>query len=154
MADEKKIIVFSLGQEEYGVEVEKVKTIERMQKLTRVPKTPVFIKGVINLRGVVIPVIDLRSRFGLPEKEYTDNSRMIIVSQGDIEVGMIVDSANDVTDIDGDLVENPPEIVGGIRAKYLDGIAKIGDRLLVLLNLEEVLNKQELMQLEELELGV
>jgi len=154
MADEKKIIVFSLGHEEYGVEVEKVKTIERMQKLTRVPKTPVFIKGVINLRGVVIPVIDLRSRFGLPEKEYTDNSRMIIVSQGDIEVGMIVDSANDVTDIDGDLVENPPEIVGGIRAKYLDGIAKIGDRLLVLLNLEEVLNKQELMQLEELELGV
>jgi purine-binding chemotaxis protein CheW len=154
MADEKKIIVFSLGHEEYGVEVEKVKTIERMQKLTRVPKTPVFIKGVINLRGVVIPVIDLRSRFGLPEKEYTDNSRMIIVSTGDIEVGMIVDSANDVTDIDTDAVENPPEIVGGIRAKYLDGIAKIGDRLLVLLNLEQVLNKQELLQLEELELEV
>ena len=154
MAEEKKIIVFSLGHEEYGVEVEKVKTIERMMKLTRVPKTPVFIKGVINLRGVVIPVIDLRSRFGLPEKEYTDNSRMIIVSQGDIEVGMIVDSANDVTDIDADAVENPPEIVGGIRAKYLDGIAKIGDRLLVLLNLEQVLNKQELQQLEEFELEV
>lgn len=151
MAEEKKIIVFSLGHEEYGVEVEKVKTIERMQKLTRVPKTPVFIKGVINLRGVVIPVIDLRSRFGLPEMELTDNSRMIIVSTGDIEVGMIVDSANDVADLDSDLVENPPEIVGGIRAKYLDGIAKIGDRLLVLLNLEQVLNKQELLQLEELE---
>lgn len=148
---EKKIIVFALGHEEYGVEVEKVKTIERMQKLTRVPKTPAFIKGVINLRGVVIPIIDLRSRFGLPEMEYTDNTRIIIVATGNIEVGLIVDSANDVTDIDTDHVEDPPEIVGGIRAKYLDGIAKIGDRLLVLLNLEQVLNQQELQQLEELE---
>lgn len=148
---EKKIIVFALGHEEYGVEVEKVKTIERMQKLTRVPKTPEFIKGVINLRGVVIPIIDLRSRFGLPEKEYTDNTRIVIVATGNIEVGMIVDSANDVTDIDTDHVEDPPEIVGGIRAKYLDGIAKLGDRLLVLLNLEQVLNQQELQQLEELE---
>jgi purine-binding chemotaxis protein CheW len=151
MAEEKKIIVFALGHEEYGVEVEKVKTIERMQQMTRVPKTPPFIKGVINLRGVVIPIIDLRSRFGLPEKEVTENSRMIIVATGNIEVGMIVDSANDVIDIDGSLVESPPEIVGGIRAKYLDGIAKVGERLLVLLNLEQVLNKEELMELESLE---
>jgi len=151
MAEEKKIIVFALGHEEYGVEVEKVKTIERMQQMTRVPKTPPFIKGVINLRGVVIPIIDLRARFGLPEKEATENSRMIIVATGNIEVGMIVDSANDVIDLDDSLVESPPEIVGGIRAKYLDGIAKIGERLLVLLNLEQVLNKEELIQLESLE---
>jgi len=151
MAEEKKIIVFALGHEEYGVEVEKVKTIERMQPMTRVPKTPAFIKGVINLRGVVIPIIDPRSRFGLPEQAVTDNSRMIIVAANQIEVGMIVDSANDVIDLDEDLVESPPEIVGGIRAKYLDGIAKIGDRLLVLLNLEQVLNKDELLQLENLE---
>lgn len=150
MGEELKVIVFSLAHEQYGVEVEKVRTIERMQPLTRVPKTPAFVKGVINLRGVVVPVIDLRGRFGLPEAEYTDNSRIIIVAVQDMEVGMIVDSANDVVDVDSDAIEQPPEIVGGIRAKYLRGLAKLSDdRLLVLLNLEEVLNKSEIVQLEQ-----
>ncbi|GAB2722054.1 chemotaxis protein CheW [Paenibacillus thermoaerophilus] len=151
MAEELKVIVFALGHEEYGVEVEKVKTIERMSPMTRVPKTPAFVKGVINNRGVVLPVIDLRGRFGLPEAEYTDNTRIIIVAVGDLEVGMIVDSASDVIDVNSDQIELPPEIVGGIRAKYLRGIAKIGERLLVLLNLEEVLNKSEIIQLEQME---
>ncbi|MDF2713337.1 MAG: chemotaxis protein CheW [Paenibacillus sp.] len=150
MGEELKVIVFSLAHEQYGVEVEKVRTIERMQPLTRVPKTPAFVKGVINLRGVVVPVIDLRGRFSLPEAEYTDNSRIIIVAVKDMEVGMIVDSANDVVDVDSDAIEQPPEIVGGIRAKYLRGLAKLTDgRLLVLLNLEEVLNKSEIVQLEQ-----
>ncbi|SCW42599.1 purine-binding chemotaxis protein CheW [Paenibacillus tianmuensis] len=152
MGEELKVIVFALGREEYGVEVEKVRTIERMQPMTRVPKTPEFVKGVINLRGVVTPVIDLRGRFGFPETEYTDNSRIIIVAVGDIEVGLIVDSANDVIDVDSDHIEDPPEIVGGIKAKYLHGIAKIGEsRLLVLLNLKEVLSKSEIVQLENVE---
>ncbi|WP_248926352.1 chemotaxis protein CheW [Paenibacillus hamazuiensis] len=152
MGEELKVIVFALAHEEYGIEVEKVRTIERMMPMTRVPKTPEFIKGVINLRGVVVPVIDLRGRFGFAEAEYTDNTRIIIVAVGDIEVGMIVDSANDVIDVDSDAIENPPEIVGGIKAKYLRGIAKIADdRLLILLNLSEVLNKSEIIQLEHLE---
>ncbi|MBD2862775.1 chemotaxis protein CheW [Paenibacillus oceani] len=151
MGEELKVIVFSLAHEQYGVEVDKVKTIERMQPLTRVPKTPAFVKGVINLRGVVVPVIDLRGRFNLPEADYTDNSRIIIVAVKDLEVGMIVDTANDVVDVDSDAIEQPPEIVGGIRAKYLHGLAKLkDDRLLVLLNLEEVLNKAEIVQLEQL----
>lgn len=150
MGEELKVIVFSLAHEQYGVEVEKVRTIERMQPLTRVPKTYAFVKGVINLRGVVVPVIDLRGRFGLPEEAYTDNSRIIIVAVKDMEVGMIVDSANDVVDVDSDSIEQPPEIVGGIRAKYLRGLAKLSEeRLLVLLNLEEVLNKSEIVQLEQ-----
>ncbi|MBO9609155.1 MAG: chemotaxis protein CheW [Paenibacillaceae bacterium] len=152
MGEEVKVIVFALANEEYGVEVEKVRTIERMMPMTRVPKTPPFVKGVINLRGVVIPVIDLRGRFSLETAAYTDNTRIIIVAVGTIEVGMIVDSANDVIDVDTDNIENPPEIVGGIKAKYLRGIAQIGDsRLLVLLNLEEVLNKSEIVQLEQME---
>jgi len=151
MGEELKVIVFSLGDEEYGVEVEHVQTIERMMPMTRVPKTPPFIKGVINLRGVVTPVMDLRGRFGLPEREYTDDTRIIIVKLGDIELGMIVDRANDVIDVDSDNIENPPEVVGGIRAKYLRGVAKIGDnRLLVMLNLKEVLNKEEIIQLEQI----
>jgi purine-binding chemotaxis protein CheW len=152
MGEEKKVIVFALGSEEYGVEVAKVRTIERMQPMTRVPKTPDFINGVINLRGLVIPIIDLRSRFGLEHEEYTDNTRIIIVSAGDFEVGLIVDSANDVIDIDTDQIDSPPEVVGGIKAKYLDGIARVGEnRLLVLLNLEQVLDKSEIQQLERIE---
>jgi purine-binding chemotaxis protein CheW len=152
MGEELKVIVFALAHEEYGVEVDKVRTIERMLPMTRVPKTPAFVKGVINLRGVVVPVIDLRGRFGLPEKEYTENSRIIIVNVKEMEVGMIVDSANDVIDVDSDQIEQPPEIVGGIQAKYLRGVAKVdGNRLLIVLNLEEVLNKQEIVQLEQIE---
>lgn len=152
MGEEKKVIVFALGSEEYGVEVEKVRTIERMQPMTRVPKAPEFIKGVINLRGIVIPIIDLRARFGLEEVTSTDATRIIIVSAADFEVGLIVDSANDVIDVDTDNINTPPEVVGGIKAKYLDGIARVGDnRLLVLLNLEQVLNRSEIQQLERFE---
>jgi len=152
MGEELKVIVFTLAHEQYGVEVEKVKTIERIQPMTRVPKTPPFVKGVINLRGVVVPVIDLRGRFGLPESEYTNDSRIIIVSYGEMEVGLIVDSANDVVDVDSDTIVDPPEVVGGITAKYLRGVAKlIENRLLVMLNLQEVLNKAEIVQLEHIE---
>ncbi|CAI6027286.1 chemotaxis protein CheW [Cohnella sp. JJ-181] len=150
MAEDFKVIVFTLAHEEYGIEVDKVRTIERMTPVTRVPKTPAFVKGVINLRGVVVPVIDLRSRFGLQEAEATENSRIIIVAANELEVGFIVDSANDVIDLNTDMVENPPEVVGGIKAKYLSGVAKFGeDRLLILLNLSEVLNRSEIIQLEQ-----
>ncbi|GIO66846.1 chemotaxis protein CheW [Paenibacillus sp. JTLBN-2024] len=152
MGEEIKVIVFKLGSEEYGIEVDKVQTIERMLPITRVPKTYAFVRGVINLRGVVIPVIDLRGRFGLEETEYTDQTRIIIVAVNEMEVGFIVDSANDVIDLHKDKIETPPEVVGGIKAKYLDGVAKIGDdRLLIMLNLSEVLNKNEIIQLESLE---
>jgi purine-binding chemotaxis protein CheW len=150
VAEEMKVIVFTLAHEEYGIEVDKVRTIERMVPITRVPKTPVFVKGVINLRGIVLPVIDLRGRFGLPETELTENSRIIIVAANDLEVGFIVDSANDVLDVMSDAIENPPEVLGGIKAKYLSGVAKIGEnRLLILLNLVEVLSRNEIIQLEQ-----
>jgi len=152
MSEEIKVIVFSLGNEEYGVEVEKVKTIERVQHLTRVPRTPAFVKGVMNLRGVVVPVIDLRGRFSLEETAYTDSTRIIVVAVNELEVGMLVDSANDVIDVNTDTISDPPEIVGGIKAKYLRGVARVSDtRLLVLLNLREVLNKGEIVQLEQIE---
>ncbi|OMF36788.1 chemotaxis protein CheW [Paenibacillus sp. FSL H8-0548] len=152
MGEELKVIVFALGNEEYGIEVDKVRTIERLSPITRVPKTAAFIKGVINLRGIVVPVIDLRGRFNLTETTPTENSRIIVVAVADIEVGFIVDSANDVIDIDTDTIDLPPEIVGGIKAKYLRGIAKLGEgRLLIMLNLSEVLNKSEIIQIEQLE---
>lgn len=152
MGEELKVIVFALGNEEYGIEVDKVRTIERLSPITRVPKTASFIKGVINLRGVVVPVIDLRGRFNLELSEPTEHSRIIVVAVADLEVGFIVDAANDVIDLDTDNIDSPPEIVGGIKAKYLRGIAKLGEgRLLIMLNLSEVLNKNEIIQLEQIE---
>lgn len=152
MGEELKVIVFALGNEEYGIEVDKVRTIERLSPITRVPKTAPFIKGVINLRGVVVPVIDLRGRFNLAETEPNEHSRIIVVAVADLEVGFIVDTANDVIDLDTDTIDSPPEIVGGIKAKYLRGIAKLDEgRLLIMLNLSEVLSKNEVIQLEQFE---
>lgn len=149
--DEIKVIVFRLKDEEYGVEVNQVKSIERLEHITRVPRTPHFIKGVINMRGIVTPIVDLRRRFGIEEAEYNEATRVIIVAVDEIEVGLIVDSANDVIDIPINAIEPPPEVVGGIEAVYLRGVAKLDRRLLILLNLDKVLNTDEIKQLENIE---
>lgn len=148
---EVKVIVFRLRDEEYGVEVSQVKSIEKLEHITRVPRTPKFVKGVINLRGVVTPIIDLRNRFALEEAAYTDSTRVIIVAVGELEVGLIVDAANDVIDIPVDAIEPPPEVVGGVEAAYLRGVAKLEKRLLILLNLDKVLNTEEIKQLDAFE---
>jgi purine-binding chemotaxis protein CheW len=149
--NEIKIIVFRIREEEYGVEVNQVRSIERIQKITRIPRTASFVKGVINLRGVVTPIINLRSRFDLEEEEATESTRIIIVALDDMEVGLIVDAANDVIDVPVDAIEPPPEVVGGIEADYLRGVAKLDQRLLILLNLDKVLNADELKKVKKIE---
>jgi len=144
MTNEEKVIIFQLKDEEYALPVQHVKSIERMQHITRIPRTVNFVKGVINLRGVVTPIIDLRSRFEIESNDYTDTTRIIIVSVGAIEAGLIVDAANDVMDLEKDAIEPPPEVVGGIDAEYIQGVAKIQKRLLILLDLVKVLNPEKL----------
>ncbi|MGM0873689.1 MAG: chemotaxis protein CheW [Bacillota bacterium] len=134
-----KVIVFQLKDEEYGIPVQQVRSIEKFQHITRVPRTAAYIKGVINLRGVVTPIIDLRKRFGLEELSYTESTRMIIVSMDDMEVGFIVDAANDVIDIHKDIIEPAPEVVGSVKDEYIQGVAKLDKRLIVMIDLEEVL---------------
>jgi purine-binding chemotaxis protein CheW len=153
MSNEQKVIIFQLKDEEYAVPVQEVKSIERMQHITRIPRTVPFVKGVINLRGVVTPIIDLRLRFDIEESEYTDTTRIIIVSVGTIEAGLIVDAANDVIDLETDSIEPPPEVVGGVDAEYIQGVAKIEKRLLILLNLTKVLNPEKLGVLQPVENG-
>ncbi|MEJ8546467.1 chemotaxis protein CheW [Brevibacillus borstelensis] len=148
---EVKVIVFRLKDEEYGVDVNQVKSIEKLEHITRVPRTPAFVKGVINLRGVVTPIIDLRNRFSLEEADYTESTRIIIVAVGELEVGLIVDAANDVIDIPVNAIEPPPEVVGGVEAAYLRGVAKLEKRLLILLNLDKVLSNEEIKQLDAFE---
>lgn len=146
-----KLIVFRLNNEEYGVDVGQVRSIERMQSVTRIPGTPAFVKGVINLRGVVIPILDLNTRFALSESEITDHTRIIVVAHDNVEIGLIVDEANDVLDVPQSAIEPPPTVVGKVDTAYLRGVAKLDDRLLILLNLDKVLHPEELQQLHDLE---
>lgn len=143
--DEMKVIVFQLMEKEYAIPVSQVQSIEKVQHITRVPGTSPFVKGVINLRGVVTPIIDLRKRFDFPEASYNDNTRVIIVSIEDIEVGLIVDSANDVIDIPANSIEPPPEVVGAIDADYIRGVVNIDKRLLILLDLGTVLSSDKIL---------
>jgi purine-binding chemotaxis protein CheW len=138
-----KVIVFQLNEKEYAVPVGQVKSIEKIMHFTRVPHTSPYIKGVMNLRGVVTPLIDLRVRFGIEEQDYTDSSRVIIVSVAEAEVGLIVDGANDVIDIPSSIVEPPPEIVGAEAAEFINGVIKLDKRLLILIDLENILGVLE-----------
>lgn len=135
-----KVIVFQLADKEYAIPVSCVSGIEKLMHITRVPKTPQFVKGVINLRGVVTPIIDLRERFNIPVSENEDTTRIIIVSVEDMEVGFVVDSANDVLDIAASSIEPQPEVVGSLEEEFISGVAKLDKRLLILLHLEKVLN--------------
>ncbi|MGE7766407.1 chemotaxis protein CheW [Peribacillus sp. NPDC096540] len=137
---EMKVIIFQIKDKEYAIPVDKVSGIEKLLHITRVPKAVQFVKGVINLRGVITPIIDLRVRFGFEEIEYNDSTRIIIVILDDMEVGLIVDSANDVLDIPVDSIEPQPEVVGHSASEYISGVAKIENRLLVLINLEKALS--------------
>lgn len=147
----RKVIVFQLENEEYAVGVEQVGSIERLQKITRVPQTDSFVKGVINLRGIVTPIIDLRKRLGIEEAPHTDETRIIIIQLEEIEVGLIVDAANDVIDIPVNRIEQAPEVVGSVHVDYIEGVAKLDDRLLILLFIERVLTDDDLEQLLEIE---
>lgn len=151
MLNDLKVIVFQLKDEEYGIPVQQVRGIERLLHITRVPRVAKFVKGVINLRGVVTPIIDLRYRFGQDAAEYNESTRIIIVGVGDMEVGLIVDAANDVINIPEGTIEPPPEVVGSIKAEYLNGVAKVDKRLLILLNLDKVLNPEENKELKNVE---
>ncbi|WP_404452643.1 chemotaxis protein CheW [Virgibacillus necropolis] len=148
---DKKVIVFQLNDEEYAVSVQQVGSIERMQPVTRVPQTADFVKGVINLRGVVTPIIDLRIRFGIVPLDFQDSTRIIIVYMNDMEVGLIVDAANDVIDIPESSIEPAPEVIGTVDVDYIDGVAKLENRLLILLNLQKVLSHDEMDALRKVE---
>mgnify|MGYP002565341047 CR=1 FL=1 len=140
LVQDMKVIVFQIKDKEYAIPVDKVSGIEKLLHITRVPKAVQLVKGVINLRGVITPIIDLRVRFGLEELEYNDSTRIIVVILDDMEVGLIVDSANDVLDIPVDSIEPQPEVVGHAASEYISGVAKIEKRLLVLINLEKALS--------------
>ncbi len=134
-----QLVVFKLGREDYGISILQVQEIKRIMDITRVPNSPDYIKGVINLRGSVLPVIDLKKRLALPPADYTDDTRIIIVKVEEITVGLIVDGVSEVTTLSSANIE-PPNTVsgGGVSGQYLSGVGKQDDKLLILLNLATI----------------
>jgi len=137
--DEMQVVAFRLDNEEYAVDILAVQEIIRPTAITRVPKAPAFVKGVINLRGNVVPVINLRKRFGINKEDLTDNNaRIIILNIDEIKIGITVDSVTEVIRIGSEDIEEP-NLIESIDKKFVEGVGKYDDRLLILLNLEEIL---------------
>ena len=140
---EMQLVVFELGDESYGVDISRVQDINRMQEITEIPHAPESVVGVINLRGRVIPGIDLRKRFGLPEALHTKDTRIVVVHLDGNLIGVIVDAVSQVLRIPADIVEPPSPVLAGVDSRYLRGIAKLDDRLVILLDLDFVLSRRE-----------
>ncbi len=144
-----QLVSFVIENEEFGVDILKVQEIIRTVEITRVPKSPDFVEGVINLRGKIVPVIDLRKRFGIEKKEQDNETRIIVVELPDKVVGFLVDRVKEVIRVEKSVIEPPPELTTNVSANYITGVAKLEDRLLILLDLDKVLSSEEQEHLTE-----
>jgi purine-binding chemotaxis protein CheW len=138
-----QLVSFRLAAEEYAIQITKVQEIILMGDITRVPQTPAYIKGLINLRSSVIPIVDLRLRFGLPEESAGDETRIMVVNVAGKTIGIIVDAVNEVLRIGRDQVAPPPPTVAGLGREYLTGLVKLDKRLLILLDIDRILGPEE-----------
>lgn len=138
-----KYLTFNLADEEYGVEILKVREIIGVMDITAVPRMPAYMKGVINLRGKVIPVVDLRLKFGLDEAEHTEQTCIIVVDVGR-EIGIIVDTVSEVLDVQGEAIEPPPSMGGAVDTAFILGMGKVGEDVKILLDIDKVLTNNEL----------
>jgi purine-binding chemotaxis protein CheW len=137
--DGDQFLTFTLQGEEYGIEILRVQEIKGLPKIRPIPNAPGYVKGVINLRGAVVPIVDLRSRFGMTEAEYNQFTVIIFVSVGSKVVGLVVDAVSDVMNIGEGQVEATPEMGGEIDTSYFRGMGKVGEKLVLLLNIERLL---------------
>ncbi|HMM37740.1 MULTISPECIES: chemotaxis protein CheW [Desulfovibrio] len=138
-----QLVTFSIGEEEFGVDILKVQEIIRTMEITKVPRAPEFVEGVINLRGKVIPIVDLRKRFGLETRDHDKHTRIIVIEINQMIVGFVVDSVSEVLRIPANTVEPPPPVVSGLESEYISGVGKLQDRLLILLDLNRLLSGEE-----------
>ena len=145
-----QLISFIVGEEEYGLDILRVKEVIRLREITRLPRAPSFVKGIINLRGDVIPIIDLRDKFGLERQDFTAMTRVIVVDVDGRLIGMVVDAASQVVRVPADQIEPPPPIVGGLSVEFIKGVGKLDERLIILLNIDRILSTQEKVELARL----
>jgi purine-binding chemotaxis protein CheW len=142
-----QLVTFSIADEEFGVDILKVQEIIRTMEISKVPRAPDFVEGVINLRGKVIPIIDLRRRFGLAHKMHDKHTRIIVIEMTDVIVGFVVDAVSEVLRIPASTVEPPPPVVAGMDSEYISGVGKLQDSLLILLDLDKLLSSDDMAML-------
>ncbi|MBF0565276.1 MAG: chemotaxis protein CheW [Nitrospirae bacterium] len=136
-----QLVTFTLGSEEYAVDILKVQEINRMTDITMVPNAPSYVEGVINLRGKVIPVVNLRKKFGIMDKENDKDSRIMIVDIRGITMGLVVDSVSEVLRVPANIVEPTPPMATDAGTEFINGIAKLQDRLIILLDIDKLIEK-------------
>ncbi len=151
--DTNRFLIFVIQDEHYAISISKVQEVIQYVPITPLHETTNFLKGVINLRGKIIPVLDMRLKFGLEEKEYTDRTVFIIIevlsSEEVTSLGLIVDAVRDVIEINEDKIEKTPEVGFKFKNKYLYGITQIGDQMIMILNIDNILTTEEVVELEE-----
>ena len=143
----RQLINFTVGNEEYGLELLRVKEVIRTRQITWLPKAPPCVKGIINLRGDVIPIVDLRERFGLQQQQQTAKTRVIVVEVQGRPVGMVVDSASQVVRVPADQFDPPPTVIGEGLRDFVTAIGKTGDRLIIMIDLDRILSTEEMSQI-------
>jgi purine-binding chemotaxis protein CheW len=135
----REYLTFRLGAEEYGIDILKVQEIRGYEQPTRIANAPAFIKGVVNLRGVIVPIVDMRLRFGLGSAEYNSFTVVIILNVGGRVIGMVVDSVSDVLELPPDAVRDAPEMSSMVDSSYILGLGTVGDRMLILVDIEQLI---------------
>lgn len=143
-----QVVTFTLAHEEYAVDILKVKEIILVEGITKVPQMPEYIEGIINLRGLIVPVIDLRKRLQLPVPHHDEHTRIMIARMGKRVVGLIVDTVSRVMRIPKNDISEPPETIAGLVGKYLVGVARVNERMIMLLDVEKIISLEELSQLK------
>lgn len=139
-----EFLVFTLGDEEYGIDILKVQEIRGYDQVTRIANTPEFIKGVTNLRGVIVPIIDLRVKFSQPDVDYNDNTVVIVLNLVQRVVGIVVDGVSDVLSLTQDQIRPAPEFAVTMSTEYLTGLGALGERMLILVDIEKLLSSEEM----------
>jgi len=144
----REYLTFRLGEEEYGIDILKVQEIRGYEQPTRIANAPHFVKGVVNLRGVIVPIVDLRLKFGLGSAEYNDFTVVIILNLGTRVVGAVVDSVSDVMELSPEQIREAPEIDSGVDASYITGLGTLNDRMLILLAIDQLMGASEMALVE------
>lgn len=148
---ERQVVVFDLNEEAHGVDISQVREIIRMEEITRVPRAPEFVEGVINLRGKVNPLVNLRARFSIPSTERTDEHGIVVVDVDGQDIGMVVDAVTEVSRTPSDSIEPPSSVITTDDSEYLTGIVKTDDKLIILLDIAKVISESEASALEEIQ---
>jgi purine-binding chemotaxis protein CheW len=138
-----QLVTFKLGNEEFALDILKVQEINRVVEITKVPKAPNFVEGVINLRGRVIPIVDIRKKFHLNIKEATKETRIIVVNIMSKTIGLIVDSVSEVLRINSSTIQPPPPLIAGLDSDYIKGVGKLDERLIILLDIDKIFTTGE-----------